>query len=173
MQSLFYTERIELVREDYSRVIRFVENPKFQLSTAKERNKEVIGQHVAKYLHESGQWAVWFHKHSSQFTIAYKDGFSDYGIEAAEEGKERFTGYASLAEWAYKEGIYAKSVCTSEGKVFLQAVGLTDNPDKPFKAIPSTGRKKRQKRLSNGNGAQTQKKMRHDDEALRKTEEIV
>jgi len=43
--------------------------------------KEVICQHVAKYLHDEGKgWVDWFHHDSSQFVIARKRIFSAYDI---------------------------------------------------------------------------------------------
>eukprot|EP00984_Skeletonema_dohrnii_P004323 scaffold1532_cov111-Skeletonema_dohrnii-CCMP3373.AAC.3 len=166
MTSLFYKESLQVIgiaQQDYSRVMEYTCYDYDQL-LPKEFSREMIGQHVAKYLHDEGQgWVNWFHHESSQFVIARKKSFSGYDIEGAEEGKDRFIGYAALAEWAFREGIYQKSIKTADGKAFLDEVGLEeDDLNKLFKSITITARKRKQKINSTGNAANVKKKKKHN-----------
>lgn len=169
---LFYKECCETIpaRQDaYSRVTRYICNDQF---CRKECNKEMIGQHVSKYLQSRGDWVVWFHHESSQFIIARRKSFSGYDIDGAEEGKDKFTGYAALAEWAFKfeEGnIYEESLKKkADGEAFLNGVDCDkDDLDKLFKSNISTAPKRKKKRYLRCNGddaTTTRKKKRHDDD---------
>eukprot|EP00985_Skeletonema_marinoi_P005027 scaffold2180_cov98-Skeletonema_marinoi.AAC.7 len=176
MTSLFYKESLQVIlaKQDYSRVMEYKcydYDYDQLLPNANEITKEMIGQHVAKYLHDEGQgWVNWFHHDSSQFVIARKTTFSGYDIEGAEEGKDRFIGYAALAEWAFKEGIYQK-------KAFLDEVGLEeDDLNKLFKSTTITARKRKQKIHSTDNAANAKKKKKkHDgvDMAMALREQLV
>jgi len=174
MTSLFYKESLQVIgiaQQDYSRVVEYTcYDYDYDQLLPKEFSKEMIGQHVAKYLHDEGQgWVNWFHHGSSQFVIARKKSFSGYDIEGAEEGKDRFIGYAALAEWAFKEGIYQKSIKTADGKAFLDEVGLEeDDLNKLFKSTTITARKRKQKIHSTGNAANVKKKKKHDGEDMAK-----
>ena len=178
MTSLFYKEILQVIglaQHDYSRVVEYTCYDYDQLLLPnqllpKEITKEMIGQHVAKYLHDEGQgWVNWFHHDSSQFVIARKKTFSGYDIEGAEEGKDRFIGYAALAEWAFKEGIYQK-------KAFLDEVGLEeDDLNKLFKSTTITARKRKQKIHSTDNAANAKKKKKKHgvDMAMALREQLV
>ncbi len=119
--SLTYKERLEAIptRQDYSRVSQYDYNDQFD---PKECTLTMIGQHIAKYLLARGDWVVWYHPDSSQFIIARKENFSGYDIEGAELGNAKFIGYTALAQWAFKEGIFQKSLKTEEGRTFLNVV---------------------------------------------------
>eukprot|EP00985_Skeletonema_marinoi_P010130 scaffold4775_cov82-Skeletonema_marinoi.AAC.1 len=176
MTSLFYKESLQVIlaKQDYSRVMEYTcYDYDYDQLLPKEFSKEMIGQHVAKYLHDEGQgWVNWFHHDSSQFVIARKTTFSGYDIEGAEEGKDRFIGYAALAEWAFKEGIYQK-------KAFLDEVGLEeDDLNKLFKSSTITARKRKQKVRSTDNAANAKKKKKKKkkhgaDMALPLSEQLV
>ena len=132
----FYKEvkNLLLPRQEYFRVDHYKHNDRFR-PKAKQCNKEMIGQHIAKYLLMRGAWAVWFHHGSSQFIIARKKDFVGYDIEGAAEGESKFTGYAALAEWAFEsEGnIYQKSLDNADGTAFLNGIGCDkDDVDKIF-----------------------------------------
>ncbi|KAL7429019.1 hypothetical protein ACHAXM_001746, partial [Skeletonema potamos] len=72
-----------------------------------------------------------------------------------------FIGYAKLAEWAFKEGIYKKSLEDKEGQAFLVGMELEDNPNMPFNSTNtlSSVRKRTHKVRSadNDNANQTKK----------------
>ena len=153
--SLFYKERlVPTAREDYRRVD-YDDYSSVQLPD--QCTKEMIGQNVARYLLNTTKWVVWFHLSTSEYVIAKKEAFRSYDIEEAELGKCRFIGYASLAEWAFQEGIYEQSIQDAAGKVFLKAVGLSACK---LSSSTSSGKKRRTIRISD-DGAQKKKKKQH------------
>ena len=153
--SLFYKERlVPTAREDYRRV----EYCDYSSDKFPDQcTKEMIGQHVARYLLNTKKWVVWFRLSTSEYVIAKKDAFRDYSIEEAELGKCRFIGYASLAEWAFREEIYEKSIQDADGKVFLEAVGLSVYK---LSSSTSSGKKRRTIGISD-DGAQKKKKKQY------------
>jgi hypothetical protein len=166
MPSRFYKENLQALtaRPDYSRVTQYTYSDKLP----KECTKEVLGQHVAKYLHDGGLgWVIWFHHDSSQFIIAKKAAFSGYDIEEAEEGKGRFIGYAALAEWAFKEGIYEKSLKNRDGEAFLDEVGIEDDPYMLFNSTNASSVRKRTHKMRSADNGSKKKRNKHDDVALR------
>ena len=177
MPSLFYKEVLKALdtRQGYSRVMQY--NSSHQ-KLPEDCTKEVIGQHVAKHLQGLG-WVIWFHYDSSQFIIAKTKAFFGYNIEAAEEGKDRFIGYAAFAEWAFKEGIYEESLENADGKAFLDGVGLENDPYKLFEStntssVANPRSAKKRKHSADGTTTTTtqkkktkkKKKKRRDDAAL-------
>ena len=153
--SLFYKERLAPTAtaiEDYRRVdYHDYSSDKFP----DQCTKEMIGQHVARYLLNTAKWVVWFRLSTFEYVIAKKEAFRDYSIEEAELGKCRFIGYASLAEWAFQEGIYEQSIQDADGKVFLGAVGLS-----AYKLFSSTSNGKK-RRIISDDGAQKKKKKQY------------
>ena len=171
--SLFYKESLKVIptRQEYSRVLQYTCNDQFE---AKQCSKEMIGQHIAKYLLSRGDWVVWFHHDSSQFVIARKANFTAYEIEEAEEGENKFTGYAALAEWAFEseDDIYQESLKKKvDGTVFLNGIDCDKvDLDKLFRPNISTAQKRRKKRYLTHNSSAnrkttSRKKKRRDDEA--------
>jgi hypothetical protein len=154
-KSLFYKERLRpTAREDYHRV------DHYNYSSGQfpdHCTEEMIGQHVARYLLNTTKWVVWFRLSTSEYVIAKREAFSSYNIEEAELGKCRFIGYASLAEWAFQEGIYEQSIQDADGKVFLEAVGLSAYK---LSSSTSSGRKRRTISISD-DGAQKKKKKQY------------
>ena len=100
-----------------------------------------------------------------------------YRYRGSKEGKDQFLGYAALSEWAFKEGIYQKSIKTADGIAFLEEVGLEeDDLNKLFKSTTITARKRKQKIHSTDNAANAKKKKKkHDgvDMAMALREQLV
>ena len=83
-----------------------------------------------------------------------------------------------MSEWAFKEGIYQKSIKTADGIAFLEEVGLEeDDLNKLFKSTTITARKRKQKIHSTGNAANAnakkKKKKKHDGVDMELQEQLV
>lgn len=123
----------------YNRVDHFVLNPNFDPEKCKESKDSMnknVGQFVAKLLLNRGDHWVWRRKSDGEF-VTFKSNCetktSDmYDIDPLIEGKEKFTSFEALGEWAHQDGFYENKMVNSreeEVQKFLLDLGLIEEEE--------------------------------------------
>ena len=120
----------------YTRVNGFTPNQHFDAEECKKSSdsiKKNEGQQFAYFLSKHSDWWVWRSK-VGEFVIFKRNCDTEtsmYNIGPLVEGKEKFSSYEKLVDWAHGDGseLYKVFLKHPETKVFMRELGLIEEDD--------------------------------------------